>query len=237
MIDTTFPDFQKFLPFLSVDDLRPSLTGLYIECDGTNINFVGTNGWIMIEQRFNVDKTKPFSFILSRDDVEELIKFQKNIFKKSKIHVYPGSVSSKQIKIGKYTLDITPLDENYPDYKQLLGDKTQHVIKIPFGFTSGMLSLIKPKKNDDVELFVGENGLESFVRINDTPTYNDVLIHNTGPHYFNFNMERLNTILQFHPELSSFYHTLHYNKNDQKLIYKPNDDTTILIMPILRPRY
>jgi DNA polymerase III subunit beta len=102
----------------SSDELRPAMTGVYINFDDTNTTFVGTDGHKLIRyRRVDVATDNGHSIIIPRKGLTLL----KNILPTDNTDVELNfNVSNAFFKFGSTKLICRLIDERYPDYENVI---------------------------------------------------------------------------------------------------------------------
>ncbi len=102
----------------SSDELRPAMTGVYINFDDTNTTFVGTDGHKLIRyRRVDVATENGHSIIIPRKGLTLL----KNILPTDNTDVELNfNVSNAFFKFGNIKMICRLIDERYPDYENVI---------------------------------------------------------------------------------------------------------------------
>jgi len=102
----------------SSDELRPAMTGVYINFDDTNTTFVGTDGHKLIRyRRVDVATENGHSIIIPRKGLTLL----KNILPSDNTDVELNfNVSNAFFKFGHIKMICRLIDERYPDYENVI---------------------------------------------------------------------------------------------------------------------
>ena len=102
----------------SSDELRPAMTGVYINFDDTNTTFVGTDGHKLIRyRRVDVATENGHSIIIPRKGLTLL----KNILPSDNTDVeLDFNVSNAFFKFGNIKMICRLIDERYPDYENVI---------------------------------------------------------------------------------------------------------------------
>lgn len=102
----------------SSDELRPAMTGVYINFDDTNTTFVGTDGHKLIRyRRVDVATDNGHSIIIPRKGLTLL----KNILPSDNTDVELNfNVSNAFFKFGNIKMICRLIDERYPDYENVI---------------------------------------------------------------------------------------------------------------------
>ncbi len=102
----------------SSDELRPAMTGVYINFDDTNTTFVGTDGHKLIRyRRVDVATENGHSIIIPRKGLTLL----KNILPQENTDVELNfNVSNAFFKFGHIKMICRLIDERYPDYENVI---------------------------------------------------------------------------------------------------------------------
>jgi DNA polymerase III subunit beta len=140
----------------STDDLRPAMTGMLIKGDGSNINFVGIDGFKMVEVCNDIDGIE-ISAIVGKKQLNILKSILPNGIDLSII------ISDKNISFNFCDIIVIGrlIDEKFPDYKHVIpkNDKNLELNRIELLQSLKRLSLFSNKTTHMVKFLLTKNSL------------------------------------------------------------------------------
>lgn len=108
--------FGKAVKFVSNDDLRPSMTGVYLHHDKQGFNVVATDAHMLYFDVLTcLGDTSKVDIILPQHAVRTIV----NTFKKDNISFF-GNATHACFKNDRYTIITRTIDARFPDYKAVL---------------------------------------------------------------------------------------------------------------------
>ncbi|SOE21408.1 DNA polymerase III, beta subunit [Spirosomataceae bacterium TFI 002] len=145
----------------STDDLRPAMTGVYVQVSNENTTFVATDGHRLIRyRRKDVKSENATSLILPR---KALTLLKASLPSEVLPVVAEFSNSNAFFSFGNIKMICRLIDERFPDYENVIPKENPNVIKIERNkllSTLKRISIYSNKTTHQIRLKVGEGELE-----------------------------------------------------------------------------
>lgn len=166
---------KKLKPFISTEETRHVLNGVYVIYDNLTLTLVATNGHILQEQVFDCEvqlseQYSKFSCILPRTAVDALIKImpakKESMFTMQIVDSDAGPCLRFDFFENEY---ITALIEgDYPDYKAVI---PRGEVALQSGLAAGyLIDALKALGNEPINICIdkGDDGLKPHLLTSDT---------------------------------------------------------------------
>lgn len=121
---------KKITPFMSTEETRYHLNGVYLIYDGYELTMVGTNGHILAEMKIKPisGESDKFDLILSREAVAHLLKIMPSKDEESvelRVEAKKRIIFSFIGKMTRYDYVTNAIDGTFPDYENLIPKKEE----------------------------------------------------------------------------------------------------------------
>lgn len=214
---------------VSDDDIRPAITGIYFDSEGESLVCVSTDAHKL--SKVTCHGKLPKSFILPHKSAVLI----KNIIKDcSSISVKIGN--QFMVTTNNITVTSTLIDERFPDYNRVIPDEYTKTLKINKRIlydTIKRVSMYSNKTSNVVALDINHKEIKVFSM--DMDYGNEALEtinceYDGEPIKIGFNSKYLMQILY---NIQESEVELQLTEHNRPLIIVPNDQRTILIMPVM----
>lgn len=227
----------------STDDLRPAMTGVYVQVEEDRTTFVSTDGHRLVRyRRTDVKADQSTSLILPRKALTLL----KSSLPSDNMPVKAEfSATNAFFSFGNIRMICRIIDERYPDYENVIPKENPNVIKIErtkLLSTLKRISIYSNKTTHQIRLKVGDDLLE--ISAEDLDYSNEATEKNpceyTGtPMEIGFNAKFLVEVLS---NLSNDAISLEMSQPNRAGIIIPqgqeeNEDMLMLVMPVMLSSY
>lgn len=165
---------KKLKPFISTEETRHYLNGVYVVYDNLTLTLVATNGHILQEQVFDVEvelseQYKKFACILPRTAVDALIKIMPSKKESMFTMQIVDSDAGPNLRFDFFENEyITALIEgDYPDYKAIM---PRGEVQLQSGLSAGyLIDALRALGNEPVNICIdkGEDGLKPHLLTSD----------------------------------------------------------------------
>jgi len=152
------PSLVACLPFASTDNTRAYLKAVYVHWKDGQTQYVATDGHRLClakpsinhvtsaEGVFGKTKEEHKSFIISSEDIKEIVRFwdKKTVLAVGKMA--SAEVNGNRLIIssfdGRLSIKVNPIDATYPDYTRVIPPQGKHEIAgpVPFGLNMSYLA-------------------------------------------------------------------------------------------------
>lgn len=116
---------QWVAPYASTDDLRPAMTGIFLETQNNKISMTATNGYALATYATQaIGTTEKSDFILPPSAISALLQCNQESERGVLIRLHEDK-NFATIQSGNTTLTCRLIDVRYPDYKKVIPDRQQ----------------------------------------------------------------------------------------------------------------
>lgn len=152
--------FKKIIPFMSTEDTRYYLQGVYLEYENGNLKATATNGHILCTMEWDLpeqDKQEPFKVICPATAVKNLVK---NITAKTNedggvlITVLGDGKKVIKFDLFEFKYEAQCIDGTFPDYSKVIPSGKD---KLKSGMNAKyLISVLKALNNSPVDIAVDD---------------------------------------------------------------------------------
>lgn len=130
----------KTIISVALDESRPVLSGIYFKASSDSLKMVATDSYRLSEQKITLSKkvSQEVSFIVPGRAMSEMLRILTDDI--DKVSLYPGE-NQVEVVMGQTTFISRLINGAFPDYEQIIPDKTTTQVSLNLGEFSGAIKM------------------------------------------------------------------------------------------------